>query len=684
MKKLADRLFAWFCHPDYYPDIKGDLEELYDRHLEAEVRFPDLKYTLDVLLLFRISLIRPITVFENSIINTAMIYNYLKVSIRTLMRQKVYSAINIIGLAVGLTGFLLINEYVQFEKSYDAFHTDADVLYRVSTVERGDGGTEVKDAMASYSSGEVLQEKIPEVLSHTVSKPIRDIIFRNGNVVFKEQKVISADSAFFDHFSYKLIKGNENEVFSDPLQVVLSESKARTYFGDEDPIGKTLEVLSPLKTSVTVTGVIEDIPVNTHYHFDILISDKTLAGMSDYKNWNFNNYYVYVKLHPETDLEALHKKADAVAIELFDEDNTDFWDFNKVENIYLQSDFTYEPQIQGSEKAVSFLAIISIFILLIAWINYVNLSTARAVDRAKEVGLRKVVGAFKMQLTLQFLFEALIINAVGALLALVMSELLLNYFNQLVGKEVLSHVWDNGPFLLNLVFFVVLGTFVSGIYPALVLSGFKPISVLKGKYANSKTGVTLRKGLVVAQFAASLVLIAATFTVQQQVNFMKGKDMGMNTDHVVMVSVPRSGAETQEQFDAYLSRFNTMKQEMKNHSAIIGLGATSSMPGGESNDVSSTTNKMGIPGMSEQLQSTTYLQAFDGDFVETVEMEILAGRDFDKSIATDTAALMVNQAFLARLNISDYASVIGKTPMILYRSASPSSPIISVFPMTEA
>lgn len=664
MKKLADRLFSWFCHPDYYPDIKGDLEELYDRHLEAEVRFPDLKYTLDVLLLFRISLIRPITVFENSIINTAMIYNYFKVSIRTLMRQKVYSAINIIGLAVGLTGFLLINEYVQFENSYDGFHEDSAVLYRVSTVERGDGGVQVKDAMASYSSGDLLQEKIPEVLSHTVSKRVRNVTFRNGNVVFTEKKVISADSAFFDHFSYELLKGNKDELFSGPLQVVLSESKAKTYFGDQDPIGKTLEVLAPFKVSVTVTGIMQDIPANTHYHFDILLSDKSLAGMNDYKNWNYNNYYVYVKLHPETDLAQLHQKADAIAIEQFDEDNTDFWEFNKVKDIYLQSDFTYEPQIQGSEKAVSFLSIISLFILLIAWINYINLSTARAVDRAKEVGLRKVVGAFKTQLTVQFLFEALLINLMGALFALALSELLLNFFNQLVGKEIIQHVWNNGPFLSNLALFVLLGTFVSGIYPALVLSGFKPIAVLKGKYANSKTGIQLRKGLVIAQFAASLVLIAATFTVQQQVRFMKGKDMGIDTEHVIMVSVPRSGAETQEQYDAYVSKFNTMKEEMRNHSTILNLGGTNSMPGGESNDISSTTNKMGIPGMSEQLQSTTYLQGFDGNFVETMDMEIIAGRDFNKDIASDSIAMMVNEAFLRRLNISDYASVVGETLMM--------------------
>ena len=664
MKQIADRLFAWFCHPEYYPDIKGDLEELYDRHLEAGVRFPDLKYTLDVLLLFRISLIRPISVFENSIINTAMIYNYLKVSIRTLMRQKVYSAINIIGLAVGLAGFLLINEYVAFESSYDAFNEDADVLYRVSTVERGDGGVNVKDAMASYSVGELLQEKTPEVLSHTVSKRISDVIFRNGNVVFTEKKVISADSAFFDHFSFKLLKGNKDEVFSGPLQVVLSESKAKTYFGDQDPIGKTLEVLAPFKVSVTVTGIMQDIPINTHYHFDILLSDKTLVDMRDYKNWNWNNYYVYVKLHPETDMAELQEKADAAAMGVYGEDNTDFWEFTLAKNIYLQSDFTYEPQIQGSEKAVSFLAIISLFILLIAWINYINLSTAKAVDRAKEVGLRKVVGAFKFQLTAQFLFEALLINLMGAVFALVLSELLLDFFNQLVGKEILLHVWNNGPFLINLGLFVLLGTFVSGMYPALVLSGFKPIAVLKGKYANSKTGVKLRKGLVIAQFAASLVLIAATFTVQQQVNYMKGKDIGIDTEHVAMVSVPRSGAETREQYNAYLSKFNTMKEEMRSHSTILSLGGTNSMPGGESSDISSTTNKMGIPGLTEQLQSTTYLQLFDGDFVETLDMKILAGRDFDKDIASDSAAIMVNESFLRRLNIADMAAVVGQQLMM--------------------
>ncbi|MEO1256308.1 MAG: ABC transporter permease, partial [Bacteroidota bacterium] len=353
MKKWADCLFKWYCHPEYYPDIKGDLEELYDRHQESGISNPELKYIFDVLLLFRLSLVRPVLI--NSIINKTMFFNYLKISMRTLMRNKVYAGINIFGLAVGLAGFLLINEYVQFERGYDSFHDQADNLYRVSTIEKGGSNGDVKDAMASYSLGEHLNNQIPEITSHTVTKKLDNVILRNGNVVFNEKNTISADSAFLDHFTYKIISGSKEELFKEPYAIVLSESKAKTYFGDVNPVGKTIEVLSPLQVKAKVTGVIQDIPENTHYHFDILISDKSLADGDDYKNWSYNNYYVYMHIQPGTDIDELNKKIAGEPRSILDDDSPDFWYIHPVQDIYLNSDYTFEPQIMGSSKAVSIL-----------------------------------------------------------------------------------------------------------------------------------------------------------------------------------------------------------------------------------------------------------------------------------------------------------------------------------------
>ncbi|MGB3466669.1 MAG: FtsX-like permease family protein [Cyclobacteriaceae bacterium] len=658
MKRWADRLFRWYCHPDYYPDIKGDLEELYDRHVESGVKSPELKYVMDVLMLFRLSLIRP--VLTNSIINTAMILNYLKVSMRNLLRHKVYASINIIGLAIGLSGFLLISQYVSFENSYDRFFDNPDQLYRISTIELAEGGVQVKDAMTSYSTGEVLENEIPEIVSHTVTKKISEVILRNGNVVFKENATISADSAFLDHFTYKVIHGDKDALFSDPLSVVLTESKAKTYFGDVNPVGKTLRLLSPMKASLNVTGVIEDVPPNTHYNFDIMISDKSLAEMNDYKNWNYTNYYVYVKVRPDADMAQLDEKINVQVKKIYGDDTTDRWDINAVKDIYLTSDYTYEPQIQGNAKTVGFLRIISLLILAIAMINYINLSTARAVDRAKEVGLRKVVGAYKYQLIIQFLFESFLVNLLGAFLALVLSELLLDYFNQLVGKQLVENIWNNGPFLIKLVLFVSVGTIISGIYPAIVLSGYKPVTVLKGKYSHSKSGILLRKALVITQFSASLVLIAATLVVFRQVNFMKHKDMGIDIDHVLTVSVPRSGANTQEEYDVYVKKFNSLKNEFKNFSAITSIGGTSCLPGSENSEISSTTNKMMIVGMSDPYQATTYLQWIDEGFIETMDLDMIAGRGFEKSRGSDSSAILVNESFLSRMSIKDISEVVGK------------------------
>lgn len=662
MKEWADRLFRWYCHPEYYPDIKGDLEELYERHVESGAKNADLKYVFDVLLLFRISLIRP--VLTNSIINKAMIFNYLKISLRTLKRNKVYAGINIFGLAVGLAGFLLIDEYIQFEKGYDSFHENADNLYRVSTVEKGGSNGEVKDAMASYSLGAHLQQQIPEISSHTVSKKFDDFILKNGNVVFKEQNTISADSAFLDHFTYRVISGNKETLFDEPFAIVLTESKAKTYFGEENPIGKTIQILAPFKIQAKVTGVIEDIPENTHYYFDIMVSDKSLADGDDYKNWNYNNYYIYLHINEGVNLASLNEKIAGEPRSILDTDSPDYWEILPVQDIYLNSDYTFEPQLMGSKNAVSILSVISVFILLIAWINYVNLATARAVDRAKEVGLRKVVGAFKTQLISQFLFESFLINLFGALLAIVLAELALPYFNQLIDKTILSSVWNYTPFLLKIGFFVITGTFISGFYPAIVLSGFKPISTLKGKFSNSKTGMLLRRGLVISQFAASLTLIAATFIVYLQVNYMKDKDKGLDSNYVVTTSVPSSGAETEEQQKAYQQKFTTFKDELRNFSAISAVGGTSNVPGGGASDINSTTTKIGIVGITESLQNTTYFQHNDDNFIDAMNMKLTSGRDFDRTRKLDTAVVMVNEAFLKRLNIFDYESMVGKQLLI--------------------
>ncbi|WP_421764579.1 ABC transporter permease [Ekhidna sp.] len=667
VKRLADRLFKWYCHPDFYPDIKGDLEELYSDQLEGSNRFPQLRYFLDVMLLFRISLLRPI--LKDSIIkDTGMFRNYFKVSVRNLARHKMFTTINVIGLAIGLASFLLMYEYIKFEKSYDAFHPDSDNIYRVSYVQVQNGMDTDKDAMSAYPIGKKLEESLPEIVQHTVSKKFDFLLVKNGDKSFKERLVISADPNFLKMFNYPALEGDIESMLSEPLSVVLTQSRARAYFGDADAMGKTLEVVSPYKASLKVTGILQDIPDNTHYSFEMLISDKTLTDGHDYNNWDWNNYYVYIKSDQAVNLDLLEAKAnDVVNGDINNLDNDESWETNgtridvhPVREIHLKSDFTYEPQIHGSEKAVDFLIVISLFILVIAWVNYINLSTARAVERAKEVGLRKVIGAIRKQLIIQFLCEAFIVNLISALIALGLSEMALPYFNQLVGREVLDSVWNQMPFLLSIAAFVFIGTFASGFYPALVLSNFKHISILKGKFQNSKKGVALRKGLVITQFAASLILIASTFTIYQQVNYMQGKDIGISVDHVVNVTVPESDAETEEEYEADQNKLRAFKEALANHSSIESVGGASNLPGGDVADINSTTTVVRFAGDTEPTEGTTYVQYNDEGFLDAVDMELVAGRNFNEEMKSDTLAVMANEAFLRRLNIPDFESVIGE------------------------
>ena len=653
IKRFADRFFRWFCHPDYFDEIQGDLEELYWRDAERSERLAQWKYLWRVLGLFRPSLMRSFSYY--SLTNPAMFRNYFIISTRTLRRHKLFTTINILGLAIGLASFLLISEYVRFEESYDRFFTDADRIYRLSTVQVANREVGDKDAMIYHPGPQALKDELPEVEEATVTYKFDELIFRQGESVVQEKGVVSADSNFFKVFDYRIIQGSPKTMLTEPYSLVLSESKAAFYFGDQDPLGQTLEVLGEFNRPFKVTGVMQDVPENTHYKFDLLVSDGSIRDKAEREGWSWNNYYGFIKLREHAAPASLSNKLEAFAKKYTGEDTNERFTLYPVPDIHLQSDYSFEAEIPGSEKAVSFLRLIALFILLIAWVNYINLSTARAVNRAKEVGLRKVVGAVKGQLISQFLLEALLVNLVAALLALLVSELLLPYFNQLVGKPVAPHVWNHSRFLLSLLLFFLIGTFVSGFYPALVLSGFRPVAVLKGKFRNSRSGARLRKGLVIMQFAASVVLTAATFIVFRQVQFMQGRDLGIDTDYAVGFRLPNVPDDQQEAHRTTVQSFNEV---LRTHTAIEAVGGTSNLPGGDGADINTTTNKVGIVGLTDLIDATTYVQYNDEYFLDAVGMQLLAGRNFDRNRTADSSVVMVNQAFLKRFNIRDPESIL--------------------------
>ena len=656
VKKLADKLLRWFCNPDYYPDIQGDLEEEYNRSIaSSSLRAAGWKYLFQVIGLMRPSLIK--TPKYYSMFNSSMFRNYLKIGTRNLVKQRLFTLVNIIGLAFGLSSFLLINEYVKFERSYDTFHKDAGQLYRLSTLEISNGKVDSKDANAFQQGARVLYEDIPEIINHTTTYQLDGLTFRKDGKVFNEKNVVTGDANFLTVFTYPVLQGSIMEMLKEPNSLVLTETKAKFYFGDANPIGQTIEILDQYNRDFVVTGVIADVPDNTHYKFDILMSHLTLADRGDFNSWNANNYYGYVTLDKGADFAAVNAKVNALSYKYLGEETTSLFDISPVVDIHLKSDYTFESEMPGNERAVIFMAIISVFILIIAWVNYINLSTARAVQRAKEVGLRKVIGAYRGQLIAQFLLEALIVNFIAASVALIISEAVLPFYNSLVGTSITTHLWNHLPFLQNLFIFFLIGTFVSGFYPALVLSKFTPVTVLKGKFGNSKTGINLRKGLVIFQFAASIVLIAGTFIVNKQLNYMQEKDIGISVDYVVGLLLPDVDEEQEKSFQ---SSVTTFKEELRNHSAIEVIGATSNLPGGSSSDINSTTNDVRIIGLTDDIPGTTYVQFNDDGFLDAVGMQLLAGRNFDRNNEADSNSVIVNQSFLRKLNILDYDKAVNE------------------------
>lgn len=659
IKKIADRLFRWYCRPEYYPDIQGDLEELYQDQLQSSPKTAQLKYLQEVVKLCRPALIRPL--FKNSLFNsTGMFKNYFKISFRNLVKQKVFSAINIVGLAIGLSAFLLINQYVAFEKSYDRFFSDSDRLYRLTTDQVIDGIIGTRDAMSFAPSGQALVNAVPEFINSTVTYQFIELVIRQNDQSLTEKRVIAADSNYLEMFDYQVLAGGDPSLMlKDPKSIVLTESRAKAYFGDENPIGKTLKVLSGFEEGFKVIGVIEDMHENAHYKFDILLSIYSLQDRMERDGWGGFNYYTYLKLAPGANIEEVKEKMPKM-FELSGEEESETtlaFNIQPVEDIHLYSDYTYEPEVHGSAETVIFLNVISILIIIIAWVNYINLSTAKAIDRAREVGVRKAIGAHKAQLVFQFLFESLLLNMLAAILAIFFAELVYPGFNELVGKDVIESVWLNKLFLIKVFAFALVGAIVSGLYPAFVLSNFKALTVLKGKFRNSAKGTLLRKGLVIVQFTVSLMLLAGTFIINQQVSYMQSVDKGIDMDYVVGLSRPRYTDGNREKM---MQKYKQFKESLLNHHAIENVGFTNSLPGGDLSDISSTTGEVQVVGKTNILEGTTYMQWCDERYLDAVGIRLIAGRNFDAKLASDSSAIIVNQAFLKRLGVKDFESMLNE------------------------
>jgi len=582
-----------------------------------------------------------------------MFSNYFRVALRNLRKHAVYSAINVLGLAIGMTCCLLIFLYVRHELSYDNYHGKADRIYRVVTDIKTDTETIHAD-VSSDATGPHLQTGLPEV-QEAVRLNYRGFLFESGANKFQEGQVLIADANLFKVFDFPMVTGSPQTALQAPFSLVLTEKAAKKYFGSENPVGKTIKLDG--KHAATVTALIRDVPENTNFKFDIVLSMATLKTQSFQpdldEQWGSFGWHTYVLLPEGHNPKALEAKLPALlekhAGKMMREYKMFYTLFlEPLRDVYLRSD-RGAPE-KGSIANVYIFSVVAVFILLIACFNFTNLTIARATERAREVGVRKVIGAGRGQLTAQFLGESVLLSLLAFGLALVLSQLLLPVFNELAGKTISDTVVGRpGHWLLLLGLALGVGL-LAGLYPAAVLSAFRPVAVLKGRFSGGPQGLALRKVLVVFQFTVSVALIAGTLVVYRQLNYMRSQPLGFNKAQTLVLRMNDR---------EYIERhYETLKEQLAAVPGVQSVSASSATPGsGDYNGAYTEIEKRdgGMQGANLSLYSVDY------DYLSQYGIKVVAGRTFSKSFATDsTEALILNEAAAASLGYGDPAALVGK------------------------
>lgn len=473
-----------------------------------------------------------------------IIQNYWNSVWRNLMKRKGFSFINIFGLAVGMASALLIFTYVAFEFSFDKMHSKSERIYRVqSTFHEGEVLTD-DWATSSFGYGSAMQENLAGIEDYTrvgcIIQP--EQLVKYGELCLRENGIAYADPGFFRLFDFELLKGDRASCLSMPCQVVITERIARKYFRDEDPVGKILIFNSNMgKVSCEVTGIMKEMPSNSHIHYNFLLSYATLPKwVQEY--WYKHEAYTYVLLDSPERKEEIERAFPQLAEKYKTEEalKNKTWGvrLEPLEKIHLNPQLGYEAELKGNHSAIIALIFGAIAILIIAWINYINLTVARSMERAKEVGVRRVVGAFPKQLVGQFLFEAFVMNLIAFIIALGLIELLLPSFNQLVGRTITFSVWFTEYWGGGVLLLFIVGIYISGYYPARALLRKKPIVLLKGKFKNSRSGENTRKILVIVQYTASMILLCSTLIVFTQLSYMRRQSLGVKTDQILVIKFP--------------------------------------------------------------------------------------------------------------------------------------------------
>ena len=591
-----------------------------------------------------------------------MLKNYLQVGYRNLRNNKVFSLINLSGLTLGITSFLILLQYVSFELSYDKFHDNASDIYRVRLDSYKGGIFESSSAISFYGESPAIKESFPQVINfvrlHRADGMLNYYDEKGTLVSYFEQSGLYADSSFFSVFSFPLVKGDKNSVMRKPNSMVLSESAAKKYFGSSDPIGKVLKLKTGWEGGeFVVEGVFKDIPSNSHLKFDFLFAIEKLLHNNQFLfgAWYWTNFYNYLLLKPGTDAKQLETALGSIIEKRLGKDlkatnsNLKFV-LQPVTDIHLHSNIFSELTVNGDYKLVYFLMIVAFLIMGIAWLNYLNISTAKAIERAKEVGIRKVLGSEKHQLVKQFLIESFLLSTTAMMAAGILLVIVRPYFTELLGHDFTVAGSSQINFWVVIGVFMILGTFLSSIYPALILSSFLPLNALKGKSVGNVSGAKMRNVMVVFQFTGSIVLIIATLTVGRQLKFMKEMDLGMNTARKVIVRAPKI-----VQGESMMNEIDRFKRQLTQFPAIGKVASSSEVPGKEI----FWTNEFQLKQEEESEKKVLSVLSVDEDFIATYDVKLIAGRNFSKANPSDFGeAVILNETALTLLGFPNAESAI--------------------------
>jgi putative ABC transport system permease protein len=650
------KLFRWYCHPRLVDHIEGDLLEDYRYQLnQSGKRKADIQFVIDVILLFRRRIIRPIE-RTNHTNHIGMFKSYIIIGWRNLLKKKGYSAINIFGLGIGIASCMLIFMYVQYERSFDKYHEKGDRIYRVIH----GGKQQALDAYWVWNNapiGPALAANFPEIDKVLQFSGRSDILLTYGEKIYQEEDVFFMDSTAFEVFSWNLVKGNPKTALAAPYSIVLTESMAKKYFGDEDPLGKSLKGTdSPGRANAgdyLVTGVMEDVPANSHFSFDALLSLSTFRKSIPeiFTNWGYVDFYTYFLVNDNFDRVKFEQKLpEFIDRQMNDPKHTYVVRIEPLKDVYLGTVAQRQPGETGSLANLYVFSIIGLFILVIAMINFMNLSTARSMERSKEVGIRKSIGAGRKSLISQFLSESLIIVYLAMALAIILVSLTLPAMNDITGRTLVIQNFTTPRNMAVLAGISLVIAVIAGSYPSFVLSAFNPVVVLKGLSKSGKSGVMLRRALVVFQFSLSIALIAGTMIVYSQMSHILNKDMGFDKERMLILDY---------NYDEQVNRQReALKTEMEAKADILSAAFSRSVPGSY---YPNAGTEIQSPEGDKKVMNGQPIFQVGMDFIDHFGLKLVAGRSYSREFPADTiGGLVINETMAKQYGYTNPEDIIGK------------------------